>query len=267
MKAFGILLQSGSGNNGLLKAITLLLLLAFAVDASAQREEEFNIQVKDQIKDVTAAGPYPLYLRFQGLLSMANTDALRCFRVYDKYEGQLATPITMWGFDTDAGFRLRQWFFEMGFTQVGRKAREDGVSLRVREQFASARLGYALSVYYPISFQFHAGYVTGFTEIILTDPASAIPKRKLGFGESVFKGRPGLELGLRFVLMDPVGAGGGMGIAIEYKHMHFFKSLDYSPLARALDDAAIEKVTSDNTFGIFSISVIAPIAYRLNTTR
>lgn len=267
MKVFENLLLSGSRNNWLLKAVILMLLCGLAPSANAQEKGEFNLRVKDQLKDVTATGPYPIYLRAQPLLfSIANTDAMKCFQVYDKYEGGLTTPKTMWGFNTDLGFRFRKWFWEIGFTQMGRQSKDHELSLRVREQFATLRLGYVLSVYYPISFQFHAGYVTSVTDIILIDPSSTIPKRKLAFGESALKGRPGIELGARFVLMDPVGAGGGLGITVEYRLMHFFESLDYSPFARILNDTATETITSDNTFGIFSIGIIAPIAYRLNTS-
>jgi hypothetical protein len=75
-----------------------------------------------------------------------------------------------------------------------------------------------------------------------------------------------MEVGARFVLMDPIGAGGGLGITMEFRLMHFFESLDYSPFAKILNDAASETLTSDNTFGIISIGIIAPLAYRLNTS-
>ena len=267
MRAFENLLLSGSGSSCLSKAVILMLLCGVVPSTKAQDKGDFNLRVKDQLKDVTGTGPYPIYLRAQPLLfSIANTDAMKCFQVYDKYEGGLTTPKTMWGFNADLGFRFRKWFWEIGFTQMGRKSKDHELSLRVREQFAALRLGYALSIYYPISFQFSAGYVTSATDIILTDPSSTIPKRKLGFGESALKGRSGMEVGARFVLMDPVGSGGGLGITIECRLMHFFDSLDYSPFARILNDTATETITSDNTFGIFSIGIIAPIAYRLNTS-
>src|SRR5688572_6416362 len=59
MKVFENLLLSGSRNNWLLKAVILMLLCELAPSADAQEQGEFNLRVKDQLKDVTATGPYP----------------------------------------------------------------------------------------------------------------------------------------------------------------------------------------------------------------
>ena len=68
MKAFENLSLSGSGSSCLSKIVVLMLLCGVVPSMQAQDKSDFNLRVKDQLKDVTATGPYPIYLRAQPLL-------------------------------------------------------------------------------------------------------------------------------------------------------------------------------------------------------
>lgn len=264
MKASANLLSEISGN----KFILLLPFLSVALSCitTHAQERSDNYKVQKQIKDVTATGPFPFFVSVHPytLLAKGNADVKKTFHYGNQYKGSaLSTPKNAWGFAINGGVRvLRTGIVEAGYTQFSRGQADGPLDLRITERIASLRLGASFGIYYPISVQAYAGYTSAMTDFtIIESNGGTETKRRISIGENVLKGRKGFEWGARLVLMDPVGAGGGLGGYFEFRQI-FAESVSYAPYLRALDPAASDTFSSDTNYRIFTIGFVAPLALR-----
>lgn len=227
---------------------------------------DFNIAVETQLKDVTATGPYPFYISFRPLLvSTRNRDIKNLFEIQNRYAGSdLFVPRRAWGYNLDAGVRVaKTLIIEFNYTQLLRRSNNAATDLRISQRAAGLRLGGAFGIYYPLSIQFCAGFVTNTSEFtIIEKNAGTDNKRKLTFSESLLKGRFGGDFALRLVVMDPVGAGGGIGFFVELRQLFFANRLNYTPYVRTLDQTTSEQFRSDSNYRLFSVGLTAPLALR-----
>jgi hypothetical protein len=272
MKASVISWPSISGSKpGLLIALLLMAsplvrTLGQVVDKRGD-EEVLNRKVEKQIKDVTATGPFPFYVAAHPftLYSIRNEDIKRAFQFANQFKDtSLDTPIRAWGYAINGGVRiLRTAFVEAGYTQLSRRQTDGPLDVRITERVGSVRLGASMGIYYPLSVQFYAGYVTSTTDfLILESLGGNTTRQRISISEDIWKGRKGFELGGRLVFMDPVGAGGGLGGYIEFRQVIFRDSHDYAPYLRALDDSATGVFRSDSNYRVFTVGFIAPLALR-----
>ena len=247
--------------------LLLLFTLSLPSGVTYAQEGSDNRKVEKQIKDVTATGPFPFFVSAHpySLLTNKNADINQTFRYANQYKGtSLKTPRNAWGFAINGGVRLlRTGILEVGYTQFSRGQENGPLDLRITERIGSLRAGASLGIYYPLSVQVLAGYITSTTDfLIIESEAGTETRRRVSIGENLMKGRKGVEMGIRLVFMDPVGAGGGLGGYLEFRQMIFLDSFDYAPYLRALDPSATDTFKSDDNYRMITIGFVAPLALR-----
>lgn len=215
--------------------IALFTILFYSLSL-AQPNANFN----DQFRDVTAAGPYPIFLTAHWSWMRGNKD----FRAWTREEKQLH------GWGIDLGMKIvRSLFVELGYERFARSGKGTSEPRLFHNTF-SARIGWRRTVFFPLGFHMQMGLFQRHTAYTTFDPGTVL--RTLGR----FKHSWGLDGRLRFMLLDPAGTGGGMGFFAEGRVQYLFAD---QTLTFAEPDAT---VTTDQFYGVFSLGVVIPLALR-----
>jgi hypothetical protein len=252
-----------------MKNLILLLCILTGHDVWSQgmtqhKKEKKERAFNQQIKDATPAGPFPLYLRIPAVnLMFQNNDVGKTFDRYNRVNGTSFKSYTKsWGLSIDGGVKIyRSWFAEVGVNWNSRVARTGSTRLEVSHAMRSVRMGVNMNFHYPACAQFYAGLLSTSTNFTVEEGGETM---RFPFGQKVFKGRFGGELGARFVFANPVGAGGGIGFFAEYKLVVYpdHDRVYYQDYLDGIGDTTLKKFSADRGYGLFLAGVVIPIALK-----
>lgn len=215
---------------------TLVLCLTLLPWALAQHDPDEN----EQYRDVTAAGPFPLYMTMHLSKVLGNDDMVMWT------ENDDARRLDGLGFDLGVKIK-RAVFFETGYWHITGtpKGSEDRLTLNTY----SARMGWRKTFFYPFGMHIQAGGFVRDTRFREEEPGNS---RTV----TTFDWQWGADMRLKLTLLDPVGTGGGLGFYIEGRLHYLFGDREYD----LPGDVGFER---DNFYGAVSVGVMAPIAIRM----
>jgi hypothetical protein len=246
------------------QAYPLAVLLAlFCTQASAQDNNTNNeTEADQQIRDVTPAGPYPIYLHVMPLFEFQNRDFAEGIKHFNQVKSTELNEFSMgFGYKADVGIKFyKRLFLEVGYTRATVNVHQNTDRLIVSNRYFAARVGFAKTIYYPLSIQAYGGFLLGGTQFVID---AADTRSTISFnGRNWWQDRNGIEGGVRLVFADPAGSGGGLGFVIEASYVHFVDRYSYRPYLAFLDPTNTESFASDPNFWTLSIGIVVPIAIK-----
>ncbi len=245
-------------------AFVLAVILPICYTGVTAQDNESNdeLETDQQIRDVTPAGPYPIYIRVMPLFEFQNKDFAAGINYFNRIKSTQLNEFSMgFGYKVDVGIKFRKrLFLEVGYCRATVNAKQNDNRLIVANRYFAARIGYAKTIYYPISVQGYAGFLLGGTQFVVD---AADNRSIVNFhGTNWWQDRKGIEGGLRLICTDPAGSGGGLGFVIEANYVHFVDKYSYSPFLSYLDSTNKESFISDPNFWTVSIGIVVPIAIK-----
>ena len=243
--------------------LTVLLAL-FGVHASAQNNDIQSLEAEadQQIRDVTPAGPYPIYLRLMPMFEFQNRDFQEGIKHFNESKSRDLQEASMgFGYKIDAGVKFyKRLFLEVGYARATVNVHQNTDRLIVSNRYFAARLGFSKSIYYPISIQGYGGFLLGGTQFVVD---AADKRNAISFtGTNWWQDRKGIETGVRLLFADPAGSGGGLGFVLEANFVHYIDSYSYGTYLGFLDSANTESFVSDPNFWTLSIGIVVPLAIK-----
>ena len=242
--------------------LAVVLPLCWVGVMAQENETNDEVEADQQIRDVTPAGPYPIYLRVMPLFEFQNRDFAMGINYFNQIKSTHLNQFPMgFGYDVDVGIKfLKRFFLEVGFTRATVNVKQGEDRLIVANRYFTGRLGFAKTIYYPISVQGYAGFLLGGTQFVIDagDTRSIVNFR----GRNWWQDRRGVEGGLRLVFTDPAGSGGGLGFVLEAKVVHFIDKYSYGSYLSYLDSSNTQSFVSDPDFWTLSVGIVVPIAIK-----
>ncbi len=269
------------------------------------------IMIDNQMKDVTAAGPFPFYINISpGRIILDNADFKWLAAVYNSNEDHAQITnlnSAHWGYGFDFGWKIfrtlskERWplFLESSYNVGTKQGKVDAgiksFKLTIRHFTYSTRIGTRVS-YFPFSFHVQAGIIWKNSIDISSQYKSIVPTKD-GMGDTVVDRTSrevldynilftnilfprsisnwGMDLRFRIYLMDPIGAGGGIGIFFEYRGLFFPKNSsserDDQTFARTAqiitNNERLQPIAVDRNYSSFSMGISTPIALKFNFKR
>ncbi len=258
-----------------MKKVIYLLLISVTLGFT---HTSFSQLTSEEIRDATAAGPYPLYVTLQFARSATMSDFKNLSKEFNRISPNSSNDKkVLRGIEGNLGFTINEkWlqnvYLEGGYQLLHRKLKDDAFSINVTNQVASLRYGVRRRIFYPLTFQFQVGPILYRRQTFTLDSMafSATPSlRRVFFTDKIsFKDGihiPGWEGRGRLVLLDPVGTSGGLGFFIEWRIVEFSRKRSLDILYDALDPGGTSNVTdqTDDMMFSFSFGLVAPLALRI----
>ena len=237
--------------------LVVLLFVILLTPAGAQ-----NTDNTSDLRTVTAAGPYPIYMTMQFSYA-GKSNPMKDLMADFANERGLRGRRVLHGLQTNIGFVVNNNTFqgltiETGVLALERVLKSKNDELRISEIVASARLGY----YYPIyPFTLHAQLGPIFfhnSRIELSDSQDNVIDIHRDYKNQFIQG---LDFRFRINILDPAGTGGGLGVFFEYMRHHNFKGRSTVPFY----DVFTSNAGGDSkwSYNVWSIGLKASLALKL----
>ncbi len=249
---------------------TLFLIVAAAAVAVAQVSS-------DKVRDVNAAGPFPLYITVQGAMGIGFKDIKDFSRMYSAHypSNRNRTP---WGVEVTAGFAVNEkninniYVEPVCYRNLGRSFRSKWAKFSYTNETSSLRVGFRGNIFYPITCHFQAGILYYRHIRIDVDSLNGNGKRptpwRSFYINDVFSFRrvhiPGIEGKFRLNLLDPIGAAGGLGLFVEVYAVYYDNERTYYPGNVFAPGIVMSHGPSIDSFAMsLSAGAIIPLALRI----
>jgi len=210
----------------------LVILLCWALLPLVQAQQDHH--GNEQYRDVTAAGPFPIYTTLSRTVLLLNKD----------FKNWTGNGRGLFGLEFNLGYKIRRVLFEAGYSHISASPKNSSDRLTLNTY--SVRIGWRNTFYYPLGMHVQGGIVLRDTRF-RTESSGNIRT------VAVFNKQLGAELRGRFTFLDPVGTGGGLGFYVEGRLHYFFDPDDFIlPPAAAFQQ--------DKFYAAVSLGVFVPIA-------
>lgn len=220
----------------------------------------------EDLRHASGKGPFPIYVNAHITRSLGIKDYKDFSVINDKVNRLNGIDVNIGAIINEEKF-LKRFIIEGGYRHLSRNIQNDTMSVVLREEVASLRIGKRFNILYPVTFQIQGGTIHyHFSTIRVKSKTESAPLRTVRIGNSLneFKRRfiSGLDLRARLMLFDPAGTPGGLGIFAEMRYTWNFYKRDPTPLYNAA--GLLHNQNGNWSYFSWSLGIVVPFALRIS---